>query len=118
MLYLDCCMHNLVRFTFSDILRQCLPICTLIHTLSVLDIIPISIQIAYYTIVRKSCRYYNMFKSISFAMYHVKSILLLSYVVWPNDLSHEIFIDRFVLLESLATPAMDIKLRTEFFLIL
>ena len=37
---------------------------------------------SYYTNVRKLCRYYNMFESISFVIYNVESILLSSQVVW------------------------------------
>ena len=73
--------------------------------------------IPYYTYVRRLCRYYNMFESISFVMYNVESILLSSYVVWRNDLLiHTMLLDRFILLESFVTPAgifMGIKLRTE-----
>ena len=50
-------------------------------TLPVPDILSISIQIPYYTNIRKLCRYYNMFESISFVMYNVESIVLSSYVV-------------------------------------
>lgn len=86
------------------------------------DIISISIQIPYYTNVRKLCLYYNMFESISFAMYNVESMLLSSYVVWRNDLLiYTMLLDGFILLESFVTPAgisMGIKLRTEFFPIL
>ena len=83
----------------------CLSICILKHTLPVPDIISISIQIPYYTNVRKLCRYNNMFESISFVMYHVESILLSSYVVWRNDLLiHIMLFDRFILLESFVTP--------------
>ena len=64
----------------------CLIICTPKRTLPVPDILSISIQIPYYTNVRKLCRYYNKFKSISFVMYNVESILLSSYVVWRNNL--------------------------------
>ena len=82
----------------------------------------ISIQIPYYTNVRKLCRYYNMFESISFVMCNVESILLSSYVVWRNDLLiHTMLLDGFILLESFVTPAgisMGIKLWTEFFPIL
>ena len=46
----------------------CLFICTLKRTLPVPDILSISIQIPYYTNVRKLCRYYNMFESISFVI--------------------------------------------------
>ena len=61
-------------------------ICTLKRTLPVPDILSISIQIPYNPNVRKLCRYYNIFESISFVMYNVESILLSSYVVWRNDL--------------------------------
>lgn len=100
----------------------CLLLCTLKRTLPVPDILSISIQIPYYTNVRKLCRYYNMFEFISFVMYNVESILLSSYVVWRNDLLiHTMLLDGFILLESFVTPAgisMGIKLRTEFFPIL
>ena len=90
-----------------DILRQCLSICILKHTLPVPDIISISIQIPYYTNVRRLSRYYNMFKSISFAMYKVESILLSSNVVWRNDLlTHTMLHDGFILLESFVTLAV------------
>ena len=86
------------------------------------DILCISIQIPYYTNVRKLCRYYNMFEFISFVVYNVESILLSSYVVWRNDLLiHTMLLDGFILLESFVTPvgiSMGIKLRTEFFPIL
>jgi len=76
------------------------------------------IQIPYYTSVRKLCRYYSMFESISFVMCHVESILLSSYVVWRNDLLiHTMLLDEFILLETFVTPAgisMGIKLRTQF----
>jgi len=92
-------------------------------TLPVLHILFISIQIPpYYKNVRKLCRYYNMFDSISFVMYNVESILLTSYVVWRNDLLiHTKLRNGFILLESFATLAgfsMGIKLRTDFFPIL
>ena len=81
------------------------------------DILSISIQIPYYTNVRKLCPYY-MFQSISFIMYNVESMLLTSYVVWRNDLLiHTMLLDGFIPLESFVTPAgisMGIKLRTEF----
>jgi len=64
----------------------CLFICTLKRTLPVPDILSISIQIPYYTNVRKLCRYYNMFESIGFFWYNVEYILLSSYVVWRYDL--------------------------------
>ena len=77
-------------------------------------ILSISIQIPYYTNVRKLCRYYNMFESISFVMYNVEPILLSSYVVWRIDLLiHTMLLDGFILLESFVTPAgisMGIKL--------
>ena len=60
----------------------CLFICTLKRTLPVPDILSISIQIPYYTNVRKLCRYYNMFECISFVMYNVATIVLPFYVVW------------------------------------
>ena len=89
------------------------------RTYTVPDILSISIQIPYYTNVRKLCRYYNMFESISFVMYNVESILLSSYVVWRNDqLIHTMLFDGFILLDSFVTPggiSMGIKLRTEFF---
>jgi len=98
----------------------CLFICILKHTLPVSDIISMSIQIPYYTNVRKLCRYYNMFESIRFIMYNVECILLSSYVVWRNDLLIQtMLLDGFILLESFVTPAgisMGIKLRTEFLL--
>ena len=107
---------------YVDVLCLCLSICMLKHTLPVLDLRPISIQIPYYTNVRKLCRYYNMFECISFVMYNVESILLSSYVVWRNDLLiHTMLLDGFILLESFVTPAgisIGIKLRTEFFAIL
>jgi len=82
----------------------------------------IAIQIPYYTSVRKLCRYYNMFESISFVIYNVESILLSSYVVWRNDLLiHTMLLGGFILMESFVTQAgisMGIKLRTEFFPIL
>ena len=97
----------------------CLLLCTLKRTLPVPDILSISIQIPYYTNVRKLCRYYNMFEFISFVMYNVESILLSSYVVWRNDLLiHTMLLDGFILLESFVTPAgisMAVLLRTEFF---
>ena len=66
-----------------DVLSQCHYICILKHTLPVLDVRSISIQIPYYTNVRKLCRYYNMFESISFVMYNVESVLSTFYlVVW------------------------------------
>jgi len=71
-------------FRYVDAL--CLFICTLKCALPVPDILSISIQIPYYPSVRKLCRYYNMFESISFVMYNVEYILLSSYVVWRNDL--------------------------------
>ena len=89
---------------------------------------PISIQITYYTNVRKLCRYYNMFESISFVMYNVESILLSSYVVWRNDLLiHTIGIyfhiylttmlfDRFIIPElflTLVVISLGIKRRTD-----
>ena len=90
--------------------------------IAVPDILSISIQIPYYTNVRKLCRYYNMFESISFVMYNLKSILLSSYVVWRNDLLiHTMLLNGFILLESFVTLAgfsMGIKLRTDFFPIL
>ena len=92
----------------------CLFICTLKRTLPVPDILSISIQRPYYTNVRRLCRYYNMFESITFVMYNVESILLSSYLVWRNDLLiHTMLLD--------VTPAgisMGIKLRTEIFPIL
>ena len=54
-------------FRYVDVLRQCLSICILEHILPGPDIRPISIQIPYYTNVRKLSCYYDMFKSISFA---------------------------------------------------
>ena len=97
----------------------CLLLCTLKRTLPVPDILSISIQIPYYTNVRKLCRYYNMFGSIRFVMYNVESRLLSSYVVWQNDLLiNTMLLDGIILLESFVTPAgisMGIKLRTEFF---
>ena len=100
----------------------CLFICTLKRTLPVPDILSISIQIPYYTNVRKVCRYYNMFEFISFVMYNVESILLSSYVVWRNDLLiHTMLLDGYILLESFVTLigiSMGIKLRTGFFPIL
>ena len=104
------------------IIACCLLLCTIKRTLPVPDILSISIQIPYYTNVRKLCRYYNMFEFISLVMYNVESILLCSYVVWRNDLLiHTILLDGFILLELFVTPAgisMGIKLRTEFFPIL
>ena len=83
------------------------------------DILSISIQIPYYTNVRKLCRYYNMFESISFVLYNVESIVFFSYVVWRNDLlMHTMLLDGFILLESFVTLAgfsIGIKLRTKFF---
>ena len=100
----------------------CLLLCTLKRTLPVPDILSISIQIPYYTNVRKLCRYYNMFEYISFVMYTLESILLSSYVVWRNDLLiHTMLLDGFILLESFVTLAgisMGIKLRIEFIPIL
>jgi len=100
----------------------CLFICTLKRTLPLPDILSISIKIPYYTNVRKLCRYYNMFESISFVMYNVESILLSSYVVCRNDLLiHTMLLNGFILLESSVTLAgfsMGIKLRTDFFPIL
>ena len=94
----------------------------LTRTLPVPDILSISIQIPYYTNVRKLCPYYNMFQSISFVMYNIESILLSSYVVLRNDLLiHTMLLDGFILLETFVTPAgiaMGIKLRTEIFPIL
>ena len=96
----------------------CLSICSLKYTLPVPDIISISIQIPYYTNVRKLCRYYNMFEFISFVMYNVKSILLSSYVVWRNDLLiHTMLLVGFILLKSFVKPAsiiMGIELRKMF----
>ena len=96
----------------------CLLLCTLKRTMPVPDILSISIQIPYYTNVRKLCRYYNMFEFISFAMYNVESILLSSYLVWRNDLLiYTMLLNGFILLESLVTPegiSIGIKLRTEF----
>ncbi|KAK2151160.1 hypothetical protein LSH36_374g06000 [Paralvinella palmiformis] len=78
----------------------CLFICTLKSTLPVPDILSISIQIPYYTNLRKLCRYYNMFESISFVMYNVEYILFSSYVVWRNDLLiHTMLLDGFIFLE-------------------
>ena len=92
------------------------------RTLPVPDILSISIQIPYYTNVRRLCHYYNLFESISFVMYNIESILLSSYVVWRNDLLiHTMLFDGFILLESFVTPAgisMGIKLWTEFIPIL
>jgi hypothetical protein len=100
----------------------CLFICTLKRTLPVPDILSISIQIPYYTNVRKLCRHYNMFEFISFVMNNVEYIVLSSYVVWRNDLLiHTMLLDGFILLESFVTPAgisLGINLRTEFFPIL
>jgi len=100
----------------------CLFICTLKRTLPVPDILSISIQIPYYTNVRKLCRYYNMFESISFDIYNVESMLLSSYVAWRNDILILTMLHYVcILLESFVTPAgisMGIKLRTEFFPIL
>ena len=97
----------------------CLFICTIQRTLPVPDILSISIQIPYYTNVRKLRRYYNMFESISFVMYIVGSILLSSYVVCRIDLLiHTMLLNGFILLESFVTPAgifMGIKLQTEVF---
>jgi len=94
----------------------CLLLCNLKRTLPVPDILSIFIQIPYYTNVRKLCRYYKMFESISFVMYNVESILLSSYVVWRNDLLIlTMLLDEFIHLESSVTPAgisMGIKLRT------
>jgi len=105
-------------FRVVDVLRLCLSICILKQTFPVPDIRPISIQNPYYTNVRKLCRYYNMFMSISLAMYNVESILLSSYVVWRNDLLiHTRQLDGFILLEALVIPldiSMGIKLQTEF----
>ena len=96
----------------------CLLLCTLKRTLPVPDILSISIQIPYYTIVRKLCRCCNMFESITFVMYNVESILLSPNVVWRNELLiHTILLDGFILLESFVTTAgisIGIKLRTEF----
>ena len=96
----------------------CLLLFTIKCTLPVPDILSISIQIRYYTNVRELCRYYNMFQSISFVMYHIECILS-SYVVWQNDLLiNTMLLDGIILLESFVTPAgisMGIKLRTEFF---
>jgi len=100
----------------------CLLLCTLKRTLPVPDILFISIQIPYYTNVRKLCRYYNMFEFISLVMYNVDCILLSSYVVWRNDLLIQTMLfGGFILLGLFVTPAgisMGIKLRTEFFPIL
>ena len=89
-----------------------------IFTLPVPDVRPISIQIPYYTNVRKLCRYYNLFNSISFAIYNVESVLL-TLSACRNDLFiHIMLFDGFLLLESFVTPAgisMGIKLRIEFF---
>ena len=84
----------------------CLFICTLKRTLRVPDILSISIQIPYCTNVRKLCRYYNIFESISLVMYNVESILLSSCVVWRNNLLiHTMLLDGFILMESFVTPA-------------
>jgi len=59
-----------------------------------------------------------MFNFISFAMYHVESVLVSSYMVWWNDLLiHKMLFDGFIVLESFVTTAdiaMCIKLRTVF----
>jgi len=59
-----------------DVLSQFHYIGILKHTLTLPDIRSISIQIPYYTSLRKLCRYYNMFNFISFAIYNVESALL------------------------------------------
>jgi len=100
-------------FIDIDVVSQCHYICVLKHALPMSYIISISIQISYYTNVRKSCRYYNMF------MYNVESILLSSYMVCRNDLLiHTMLLDGFILLESfviLAGISMGFMLRTDFF---
>ena len=88
------------------------------YALPVPDFRPFSNQIPYYTNVRKMCRCYNMFYSVSFVMYNVESVLS-SYVVWRNDiLIYAIRFDGFILLGAVATLAdisMSIKLRAWFF---
>ena len=66
------------------VLRQCLSMYVLIHALAMPDFSPISIQISFYTNVRKSFRYYNMFKSISFYIYNVYSCP----VIWSNKTTY------------------------------
>jgi len=74
-LYLDGCMYSFICVYIYgdidrkvrldvDILRQSHHICILKHTLPVPDIIIISLQIPYYTNIRKLCCYFNMFNSI------------------------------------------------------
>jgi hypothetical protein len=86
--YINVCISEFV-FRFMEIVIDgcldmmklyacCLFLCNLKRTLPVPDILSISIQIPYYTNVRKLCRYYNMFESIRFVIYHVKFILLSS----------------------------------------
>ena len=65
-----------------------------------------SIQIPYYTNVRKLCRYYNIFKFISFAIYIAGSIFLSSYVVWRNDLLIYTIVLGGYILESFVSPAV------------
>jgi len=95
-------------------------ICILKYKFPVSYIRPISIQITYYTNVRRLCRYYNTFYPISFATYNVKSVLLSSCVVWQNELLiHVMQFNGVILLEAFRTPAdssMDGKLWTEFLL--
>jgi len=93
-------------FRDVDVLRLCQYICILKRALPVPDIIPIDIQILYYSKVKIICRYYYMFNSFSFAMYNLEYILLSSYVVWRNDqLIHKMLFDGFKILESFDTPA-------------
>jgi len=86
------------------------------------DIRPISIQIPYYTNVRKLCRYYNSYNFINFAKHDVESVLLYSYVVWRNDLLiHTMLFGGFILLEAFVIPAdifMSIRLWVQMFPIL
>ena len=58
-----------------QLLMLCVCVCASVwilkQTLPMEDIRRISIQIPYYPNVRNLCRYYSIFKSISFAMYNV-----------------------------------------------
>ena len=78
---------------------------TINHALPVPDIRLISIQIRYYTNVWTLCGSYNRFYCISFAKYHIESVLLSFYVVLWNDLllNHAILFDVFIFLEACAT---------------
>jgi len=83
------------------------------HTLLVTDVKPISTQIPYYTTVIKLSRYYNMIKSISFAIDNVESIMWSSY----DLLIAAMLLDGFILMESFVIQvgiSIGIKLRVVF----